>query len=250
MASTLTIGGTTINLEQAISQIAPGQVTTIGGIPISFDSSTSFIVVDGTKTIALPQGIFVPTDSAVTIDGITINISQLATQLEAGEVTTIGAVTISRGSSLSALIIGTKTIPLTAAPSALVLGGTSIPVGALPTGFSLIPTTAGGGLLLPNGQKLTPGDVTTVNGMTISLAAGSTPVVVVDNSISITADVITSTNPEDYTYSGIGGTGNQTSTTTGDAAEFTGGAGPNVGIVGGRRDLSALGFMIVMVFPW
>jgi hypothetical protein len=64
--------------------------------------------------------------------------------------------------------------------------------------------------------------VTTVDRMMISLSDGTTPVVVIDSSISITATTSTSRGLGGYTNTGLGGTSGPTSTTTGDAAEFTG----------------------------
>jgi hypothetical protein len=140
------------------------------------------------------------------------------------------------------------TIPLTTAPNALVIDEIAVSAGALPTGFSFIPATAGGGLLLPNGQTLTAGGVTTVDGMMISLSDGTTPVVVIDSSISITATTSTSRGLGGYTNTGLGGTSGPTSTTTGDAAEFTGSATTMSGICKNWWHVTIVGtFLCVLV---
>lgn len=179
------IGGTTIDVDQIATQLQPGQVTTIGRNTISRDSSGSFLVIDGTSTVALPQGASIPRTSMVEVNGIAIPIGELAEELSPGETTVIGSMTISRDNS--GLIIGTSTIPLPTTTDRIVLGGTTISAGTLPSGFSFLPSSAGGGLLLPNGETLMPGSETTINGMEISLMPGATPVAVIEDSISVTA---------------------------------------------------------------
>jgi len=158
----------------------------------------------------------------VTIDGTTVTVSELAFELEPGEVTIVGTMTISRDSS--ALVAGTTTIAINAAASSVVIGGTTITPGSLPPGFAFISATDGGGLLLPNSQTLVPGAVTTINGIEVSLTPGETPVVVVEGSMSITASVTVDGNDGNSINSGSGGFGQPTSTTTGVLADFTGGA--------------------------
>ena len=153
---------------------------------------------------------------------MTVTVSELASELEPGEVTVVGTMTLSRDSS--ALIAGTTTIVIDVAASSVVLGGTTIAPGALPSGFSFIPATDGGGLLLPNSQILMPGAMTTINGIEISLTPGETPVVVVEGSMSITASVTADGDGGNSINSGSGGFGQPTSTTTGALADFTGGA--------------------------
>jgi hypothetical protein len=68
------------------------------------------------------------------------------------------------------------------------------------------------GIVLPNGQTLAPGEVTTINGVPISLSPSGTVVVVDGSTITIP------TSATDV-WSGIGG-GGPTST----PAQFTGGA--------------------------
>ncbi|KAI4950808.1 hypothetical protein J4E86_007314 [Alternaria arbusti] len=216
------IGGTTVNIVEVATRLQPGEVTTINNIPISRDISGSFVVVGGTQTISLQETTQLPGPSTVIIDGTIIDVSELASKLEPGEVTIIGTMTISRDSS--ALVAGTTTIAIGAAASSVVLGGTTIFPGALPSGFSFIPATDGGGLLLSNGQTLMPGAMTTVDGIEVSLTPGETPVVVVEGSMSITASVTADGNDGNFINSGSGGFGQPTSTTTGALADFTGGA--------------------------
>jgi len=216
------VGGTTVDIDQIATQLDPGEVTTINDIPISRDTSASFVVIGATQTIPLQGTTQLPGPSVVTIDGTTVTVSELASELEPGEVTIVGTMTISRDSS--ALIAGTTTIAINAAASSVVLGGTTIAPGSLPSGVSFIPATDGGGLLLPNSQTLMPGAMTTINGIEVSLTPGETPVVVVEGSMSITASVTADGNDGNSINSGSGGFGQPTSTTTGGLADFTGGA--------------------------
>jgi hypothetical protein len=114
------------------SPIAPGERTTINDIPLSFDTSASFIVVDGTKTIDIPQATSAPADKPLVVGGTTVNVGQLATQLQPGQVTTINGVPVSLDPATSFVVIhGTNTIPLhqiTAAhmASAVTIGGTTV----------------------------------------------------------------------------------------------------------------------------
>jgi hypothetical protein len=89
VAPPLVVGGTTIDIGQLVTQLTPGQVTKINGGPISLDISTSFIVIDGTKSIQLVQGRPAPTASSVVIDGSTVNIGQLVSHITPGQVTTM-----------------------------------------------------------------------------------------------------------------------------------------------------------------
>ncbi|KAI4653368.1 hypothetical protein J4E93_001134 [Alternaria ventricosa] len=220
--SAVIIGGMTVNISELASELEPGEVTTINNIPISRGGSGSFVVIDGTRTIPLLETTQTPGPSSVVIDGTTVNVSELASELEPGEVTVIGTLTISRDSS--ALIAGTTTIAIGAAASSVVISGTTISPGALPSGFSFIPAADGGGLLLPNGQTLMPGAMTTVSGIEVSLTPGETPVVVVEGSISVTASVTADGKDGSSISSGSDGFGQPTSTTTGVLADFTGGA--------------------------
>ncbi|KAL1796241.1 hypothetical protein ACET3X_004781 [Alternaria dauci] len=215
------IGGTTIDIAEIATQLDPGEVTTVNGIPIALDVASSNVVIGETQTIPLFEITQAPSASMVIVDGATVDAGELATELEPGEVTVIGTMTISRDSS--ALIAGTTTISLASSPSDVVLGGMTITAGALPSGFSLVPSSAGGGLLLPNGQTLMPGAVTTISGVEVSLTPGATPVVVVEGSISITS----TSSPGSTSRTSNGGTletGQPTSTFTGDLTQFTGGA--------------------------
>ncbi|KAI4670599.1 uncharacterized protein J4E79_000885 [Alternaria viburni] len=216
------VGGTTVDIDQVATQLDPGEVTTINDVAISRDASASFLVIGGTQTIPLLEATQTPGPSTVIIDGTTVNVSELASELEPGEVTVIGTMTISR--DVSALIAGTTTIAINAAASSVVLGGTTIVPGSLPSGVSFIPATDGGGLLLPNSQTLMPGAMTTINGIEVSLTPGETPVVVVEGSMFITASVTADGNDGNSINSGSGGLGQPTSTATGVLADFTGGA--------------------------
>jgi hypothetical protein len=215
------IGGTTIDLGQLVTQLEPGEVITVNGFPISLDASASNLVIGGTRTVPLLEITQMPSASMVIVDGTTFHVSQLASELEPGEMTIIGTMTISRDTS--ALIAGTMTMSLNAAASDLVLGGTTIPVDALPSGFSFISPTAGGGLLLPNGQTLMPGAMMTVGGIEISLTLGETPVAVIESSLSITASDVGASSSGNLNGGSLG-VGQPTSTTTNVLAQFTGGA--------------------------
>jgi hypothetical protein len=158
----------------------------------------------------------------VVVGETTLEVGELASELEPGEVTVIGSMTISRDSS--AIIAGSTTISLPSSPSDVVVGGMTITAGALPSGYSFIPATAGGGLLLPNGQTLMPGAMTTISGVEISLTTAETPVVVVEGSISITSTSTVGSTSGGFDNGGTLGTGQPTSTSTGDLTQFTGGA--------------------------
>ena len=216
------IGGTTIDIGHIVTGLDPGEVTTVNGIPISLDASASNVVVGGTKTIPLLGVTQMPLASMVVVGETTLEVGELASELEPGEVTVIGSMTISRDSS--AIIAGSTTISLPSSPSDVVLGGMTITAGALPSGYSFIPATAGGGLLLPNGQTLMPGAMTTISGVEISLTTAETPVVVVEGSISITSTSTVGSTSGGFDNGGTLGTGQPTSTSTGDLTQFTGGA--------------------------
>ncbi|RYN41556.1 hypothetical protein AA0114_g10805 [Alternaria tenuissima] len=216
------IGGTTIDIGHIVTGLDPGEVTTVNGIPISLDASASNVVVGGTKTIPLLGVTQMPLASMVVVGETTLEVGELASELEPGEVTVIGSMTISRDSS--AIIAGSTTISLPSSPSDVVVGGMTITAGALPSGYSFIPATAGGGLLLPNGQTLMPGAMTTISGVEISLTTAETPVVVVEGSISITSTSTVGSTSGGFDNGGTLGTGQPTSTSTGDLTQFTGGA--------------------------
>jgi hypothetical protein len=137
------------------SPIAPGERTTINDIPLSLDTSASFIVVDGTKTIDIPQATSAPADKPLVVGGTTVNVGQLATQLQPGQVTTINGVPVSLDPATSFVVIhGTNTIPLhqiTAAhmASAVTIGGTTVDSGQLIS-------------------QITPGQITTIGGDALS----------------------------------------------------------------------------------
>jgi hypothetical protein len=243
------LGGTTIDIGQVATQLDPGEVTTIDNVPISLDVSASYVVLGGTRTIPLLEVTRMPSASMVTLDGTTINISELATELDPGEVTVIGTMTISRDTS--ALIAGTTTISLATLPSDVVLGGTMISAGVLPSGFSFVPATAGGGLLLPNGQTLMPGAMTTIGGIEISLTPGETPVAVVESSVSITASGTLSSTSGNFNNGDTLGIGQPTSTTTGDSAQFTGSAGASTRSVRNMmRRLAMSSMLFVITHAW
>ncbi|EUC41491.1 hypothetical protein COCMIDRAFT_106002, partial [Bipolaris oryzae ATCC 44560] len=185
IAAPVVIGGTTVDISDIVPVLQPGQVTTIGTNTISLDESSSFLIVDGTRSIPLNQQTSIPSTSTIDINGVPIPVGQLATELDIGETTVIGSVTISRDNT--GLVVGTTTIPLPTKTDEIIVGGTTISPDALPSGFSFIPTASGGGLLLPNGDTLLPGGETTIGGMEISLLPGETPIAVIEDSISITA---------------------------------------------------------------
>ncbi|CAN9272814.1 unnamed protein product [Alternaria sp. RS040] len=216
------IGGTTIDIGHIATGLDPGEVTTVNGLLISLDASASNVVIGGTKTIPLLGVTQMPIASMVVVGETTLDLGKLASELEPGEVTVIGTMTVSRDSS--AIIADTTTISLPSSPSDVVVGGMTITAGALPSGYSFIATTAGGGLLLPNGQTLMPGAMTTISGIEISLTPGETPVVVVEGSISITSTSTVGSTSGGFNNGGTFGIGQPTSTFTGDLTEFTGGA--------------------------
>lgn len=94
------------------------------------------------------------------------------------------------------------------------------------------PTTVSG-VVLPNGQTLAPGVVTTINGVPISLAPFGT-IVVIDGS-TITIPTSAPGGIGSYILSGIGG-GESTSS----PAQFTGGA---KGLPGGKKSEGLLGVL-------
>ncbi|CAN9211400.1 unnamed protein product [Alternaria alternata] len=216
------VGGTTIDIGHIVTGLDPGEVTTVNGIPISLDASASNVVIGGTKTIPLLGVTQMPITSMVVVGETTLEVGELASELEPGEVTVIGSMTISRDSS--AIIAGTTTISLPSSPSDVVVGGITITAGALPSGYSFIPAAAGGGLLLPDGQTLMSGAMTTISGVEISFTPAETPVVVVEGSIFITSTSTVGSTSGGFDNGGTLGTGQPTSTSTGDLTQFTGGA--------------------------
>lgn len=217
---------------------APGQSTTLGTIPISLDTPASFVVIDNTQTIPLPanlqpghatlvNGITIsldPPSSFLIIDNTqtiplpaptpqanTLAISSILSNLQPGHATLINGITLSLDPASSFLIIGTSTIGLSAAPTAVIFPA------ALPSDFSFVSASAGGGVLLPDGETLAPGQATTYAGVPVSLASGTAGVVVVDGTVSITV-------------AGSAGGGAASSTGTAGDAEFTGGATPGAGV--------------------
>ncbi|KAH8637919.1 hypothetical protein IG631_05689 [Alternaria alternata] len=216
------IGGTTIDVGQIATELDPGEVTTVNGIPISLDDSASNMVIGETKTIPLLEVTQMPVASMVVVGETTLDVGELASELVPGEVTVIGTMTVSR--DISAIIVSITTISLPPSPSDVVLGGMTITAGALPSGYSFIPATAGGGLLLPNGQTLMPGAMTTISGVEISLTPAETPVVVVEGSLSITSTSTVGSTSGGFNNGGTLGIGQPTSTSTSDSTQFTGGA--------------------------
>ena len=216
------VGGTTIDIGHIATGLDPDEVTTVNGVPISLDNSASNVVIGGTKTIPLLGVTQMPITSMVVVGETTLEVGELASELEPGEVTVIGSMTISRDSS--AIIAGTTTISLPSSPSDVVVGGITITAGALPSGYSFIPAAAGGGLLLPDGQTLMSGAMTTISGVEISFTPAETPVVVVEGSIFITSTSTVGSTSGGFDNGGTLGTGQPTSTSTGDLTQFTGGA--------------------------
>jgi hypothetical protein len=237
------VGGTTIDIGHIATELDPGKVTTVNGIPISLDASASNVVVGGTKTIPLLGVTQMPIASMVVVGETTLEVGELASELEPGEVTVIGTMTISRDNSV--IIAGTTTISLPSSPSDVVLGGMTITAGALPSGYSFISTTAEGGLLLPNGQTLMPGAMTIIGGVEISLTPAETPVVVVEGSISITSTSTVGSTSGGSNNGGTLGIGQPTSTSTGDLTQFTGGA---VTATGDPRNMLWISATLSMLF--
>jgi hypothetical protein len=233
------VGGTTIDIGHIATGLDPDEVTTVNGVPISLDNSASNVVIGGTKTIPLLGVTQMPIASMVVVGETTLDLGELASELEQGEVTVIGTMTISRDNSV--IIAGTTTISLPSSPSDVVLGGMTITVGALPSGYSFISATAGGGLLLPNGQTLMPGAMTTISGVEISLTLAETPVVVVEGSISITSISTVGSTSGGFNNGGTLGIGQPTSTSTGDLNQFTGGA------VAGTREFRNMLWILTIV---
>ncbi|KAB2098914.1 hypothetical protein AG0111_0g12743 [Alternaria gaisen] len=237
------IGGTTIDIGYIVTGLDPGEVTTVNGIPVSLDASASNVVVGDTRTIPLLEVTQMPVASMVVVGETTLDVGELASELVPGEVTVIGTMKVSRDSS--AIVAGTTTISLPPSPSDVVVGGMTITAGALPFGYSFIPATAGGGLLLPNGQILMPGAMTTISGVEISLTPAETPVVVVEGSISITSTSTVGSTSGGFDNGGTLGTGQPTSTSTGDLTQFTGGA---VAATRGSHNMLWISAIVSMLF--
>ncbi|KAL5373521.1 hypothetical protein DPSP01_012650 [Paraphaeosphaeria sporulosa] len=183
--------------------IAPGQITTFGTLPISFDTSASFIVIDNTQTIPLP---------APTPEQTTLHLSSLLSNLQPGQATVVNGVTVSLDTRSFAIVVGSETIAVSAAQSGIV-----VPVPTLlPTDLSFV-SASGGGIVLPNGETLAPGQATTYAGLPVSLASGMAGIVVVDGTVSIPV-------------AGSTGGSSASSTTAAGDAQFTGGATPGAGI--------------------
>ncbi|EUC29002.1 hypothetical protein COCCADRAFT_107720 [Bipolaris zeicola 26-R-13] len=239
------IGGTTVDIDDIVPGLQPGQMTTIGTNTISLDESSSFLVVDGTRSIPLNQETSIPSTSTLDVNGVPIHVGQLATELDVGETTVIGSITVSRDDT--GLIVGTTTIPVPTKTDEIVVGGTTISPDALPSGFSFIPAASSGGLLLPNGDTLLPGGETTIDGMEISLLPGETPVAVIEDSISITAtETAESTTSTSSSCSGLT-CGQPTRTLTSPTGDNTAASSADV-LVSGRWSDFVFASMFVGVF--
>jgi hypothetical protein len=156
--------------------LTPGGITTVNGVPVSFDASATAVVI-GTDTILLEQltnPTALPSDFSLlpSASGLLLPNGQT---LAPGAVTTIDAVVVSLSPSATAVVIGSDTISL-AKPTSL---------NNLPSGFSLLPSASG--ILLPNGQTLTPGAATTINGIPMSLSPSLTAVLIGGSTIPLNA---------------------------------------------------------------
>jgi hypothetical protein len=111
--------------------------------------------------------------------------------LHPGGQITVSGTTLSLGPSASFIVVNgqTSSIALGTIP-ALVLGGTTYAA-----------TSALSGAYIFDGETLTPGGVITVNGHTISLAAGGTALVI-DGSTSFIGAPASITNPPELTING------------------------------------------------
>lgn len=247
IAAPIVIGGTTMDIDDIVPGLQPGQITTIGTNTISLDESSSFLVVDGTRSIPLNQETSIPSTSTLDVNGIPIPVGQLATELDVGETTVIGSITVSRDDV--GLVVGTTTIPLPTKTAEIVVGGTTISPNALPSGFSFIPTASGGGLLLPNGDTLLPGGETTIDGIEISLLPGETPVAVIEDSISVTATEATESTTAASSCSGLT-CGQPTKTLTSQTGDNTAASSADVLLSGKWSDFVFASMFVGVFIHW
>ncbi|KAL1624659.1 hypothetical protein SLS56_007722 [Neofusicoccum ribis] len=149
--------------------VTPGMVTVIKSVTVSVASSGAVVV--GSSTIPLPaaenQQPVATVGSAVVVADGTNFILPGGETLEPGAATVINGVTASAGSSV--LVVGSSTIPL---PSA----GSQQPVATV--GSETI-MADGTNFILPDGKTLTPGAVTVINRVTVSV--GSSALVIGDS---------------------------------------------------------------------
>lgn len=241
------VNGVTSPLSQLVAHLTPGQVTTINGVAVSLGLQSSVLVV-GSETYYL-----IPTSpqSLLGIGGTTIALSQLIKSLTPGQVTTINGVVVSLGAQSSILVIGSQTYflspGLSSPQSVLVVGGTTIAMAAisdLASSLSILPS--GVGILLPNGQTLTPGGSTTINGVPISLSPSESQIVIAGSTIpvSVNSGATTTAGLGSYIYSGIGGFDGPTSA----PAEYTGGADSKRDLEGIRHGIWNMFVAILMWF--
>ncbi|EMD84949.1 hypothetical protein COCC4DRAFT_35084 [Bipolaris maydis ATCC 48331] len=247
IAAPVVIGGTTVDIDDLVPGLQPGQITTIGTNTISLDESSSFLIVDGTRSIPLNQETSIPSTSTLDVNGVPIPVGQLATELDVGETTVIGSITVSRDDV--GLVVGTTTIPLPTKTDEIVVGGTTISPDALPSGFSFIPTASGGGLLLPNGNTLLPGGETTIDGMEVSLLPGETPVAVIEDSISITATETPESTTASSSCSGLT-CGQPTRTLTSPTGDNTAASSADVLLSGKWSDFVFASMFVGVFIHW
>ncbi|KAI9659022.1 MAG: hypothetical protein M1821_001982 [Bathelium mastoideum] len=187
--------------------LAPGSSTVINGISVSLSPSETGLQV-GISSIALsgPSQTRPGTYGSITIGSQVVPVS-FATNgagivlpngetLSAGQATTINGVPISLAPEENFIVDGSSTIPLTvpAEEQSITLGSKTVPISY---------ASDGQGIILPNGQTLHPGEVTTISGTTISLVPGETAVVVNGKTETLHPGAFT-TGVGSYIASGLG----------------------------------------------
>jgi hypothetical protein len=198
----LTIDGTTIKpATGGESFIIGGQTLTPGGV-ITANGNTISLGTGATPSIAVVNGVTQTLHPIITPAAINVAGTQFtelpggsfvigSQTLHPGGQITVSGTTLSLGPSASFIVVNGKTssIALGTIP-ALVLGGTTYAA-----------TSAVSGGYIFGGQTLTPGGVITVNGHTISLAAGGTALVI-DGSTSFINAPASITSPPELTING------------------------------------------------
>ncbi|KAL9091092.1 MAG: hypothetical protein Q9165_005019 [Trypethelium subeluteriae] len=187
--------------------LAPGSSIEINGVPVSLLPSENGLQV-GSSSIALsgPSGSGSDASQSITVGSQVIPLSFASNGvgiilpngqiLSAGRSTNINGVPISLASGENFIVDGTSTISITApaAEQSITLGSQTVPISYAPNGQ---------GIILPNGQTLHPGQVTTISGTTVSLAPGETAVVVNGQTETLHPGAFT-TGVGSYIASGLG----------------------------------------------
>lgn len=241
----LAIDGTTfVAANGGQSFIIGGQTLTPGGVIVA-NGNTISLGTGASSTIAVVNGVTktlasILTPAALTLGGSTYTVLPGGSFVIAGQTlrpgstaVTVSGTTLSLGAGASIVVINGKTSTLSIGTiPAIVIGG-----------MTYAATAALSGAYIIGGQTLTPGGVITVNGHTISLAAGATALVI-DGSTSLLNQPASITSPPLLTVGGKTYTANSGTTYVIDGNSLTPGG---IITVDGHTISLALGATVVVI---